>query len=297
MGDRIYRRTQIAWPAILPLAPVAAILVPVFLRARFMPGLWIVVGVSGVIVLLFATLTVTVTSDRIVASFGVGLVRKRVLFADVVSFSPVRNPWIYGWGIRYFPGGVIYNASGLSAIEFKLSNGRCVRIGTGEPETLASALQQVTLKGVDVHEPPAGTFVGAQLLIGVVIPVVTLAVAASMIYAGFKPPAVTLSADAITVSNGPYSSTVPYASIRTATMEVALPRIAQRTNGFGGGSTLRGNFILDDWGRGRLFINRDVPPFVVIRTADTFLVVNFKDPDRTRELYSALTAQIDRSHR
>jgi hypothetical protein len=25
--------------------------------------------------------------------------------------------------------------------------------------------------------------------------------------------------------------------------------------------------------------------------------VNFKDPDRTRELYSALTAQIDRSHR
>ena len=46
----------------------------------------------------------------------------------------------------------------------------------------------------------------------------------------------------------------------------------------------RGNFLLEEWGSGKLFINRDSPPYLVVRTRDTFVVVNFEDAARTREL-------------
>ena len=126
-GDRIYSRTQIAWPTIVPLVIVAGIFVPVFVRAELVAGPWILAAVYGVGLLLFATLTVTVTNDGLVASFGIGLIRKEVPFGEVVSFARVQTRWIDGWGIHTYPGGMLYNASGLSAVEFKLSSGRSVR--------------------------------------------------------------------------------------------------------------------------------------------------------------------------
>jgi len=150
-GDALYRRTQIARPTIVPLGAVAVILVPTFIRAQFVDGPWIVAAVYGVILLLFATMTVTVTSDGLRASFGIGVVRKLVPFVNVVSFARVRNRWIDGWGIHMYPGGTLYNASGLSAVEFRLSSGRAVSIGTAEPDALVSALQSFVV--VNFKEP------------------------------------------------------------------------------------------------------------------------------------------------
>jgi hypothetical protein len=247
--------------------------------------------------LLFATLTVTVDDSSLLAAFGVGLVRKRVWFADVASFRRVRNPFFYGYGIHYFPGGTLYNAAGRSAIEFTMATGRAVRIGTGEPDALLAALQQATGKPEAVHAP-TGRAWGAQHIAGAVVGGLALMLAASTFYFGFQPPAVRVDADAFYVRNGVYSNTIPLASIRTATLETGLPRIGLKTNGFGAGDTLRGSFRVDDWGVTRLYINRDSPPFLVIRTVENqYVVVNFKDAERTRALYAELTTEIDRSHR
>lgn len=295
-GDIRYRRTQIAWPVILPLVVIAGIILATFIREQFFFGLWLFVGVWGVMPLLFATLTVTVYDDSLLAAFGIGLVRKRVWFRDVVSFRRVRNPWIYGFGIHYFPGGTLYNAAGKSAIEFKMATGRYVRIGTGEPDALLAVLQEATGKPEAEHGPASRAW-GAQHIAGAVVGGLALVLAASTFYFGFQPPTVRVEADALFVRNGVYNTTIPLTSIRSATLETVLPRIGIKTNGFGAGDTLRGNFHLDDWGVTRLYINRDSPPFLVIRTLDNqYIVVNFKDPERTRMLYSELTAQIDRSH-
>jgi hypothetical protein len=297
-GNRLYRRTQIAWPGVVPVVFVSALLIWTFVETQLAVALAIVLAVLAITLLLFASLTVTVTDRDVLASFGVGLIRKRVALADVLSFMRVRNSWMNGWGIHGYPGGMLYNASGLSGVEFKLADGRYVCIGTGEPDALVAALQQATGRAeAPSHEPRAERKRGMSQAIGAAIGVAALVFAAVIVYTGLQPPAVTLTDDDLHVSSGMYSNTVPYTSIQTATLQDTIPRIRLRTNGFGAGNTLRGSFSLESWGNGRLYINRDVPPFVVIRTGNNFVVVNFTEPQRTRTLYTDLTARLSRSRR
>ena len=296
-GDRIYSQTQIAWPTIVPLVGVAGIMVPVFLKTEFTAGLWIFAAVWAVALLLFATLTVTVTNDGVVAAFGIGLVRKTLMFADVVSLAPVRNSWAYGWGIHSFPGGVIYNASGLSAIEFRLSSGRYVRIGTAEPDTLAAALRQAIGGKEAAHGPSTWRSFAPRQAIALFAGVLALVLTSWILYTGFRPPAVTIADNAFSVSNGFYRNTVPFDAMKAVTLESELPRIGPKTYGFSARNTLRGSFRLDNWGASRLYVNLDAPPFVVIRTADNHVVVNFTEPERTRRLYVDLRTHMARGAR
>ncbi len=95
-----------------------------------------------ILALLFWRLTVTVTADEVVVSFGVGVIRKRFRIADIRDARAVRNRWYYGWGIRYTPHGWMFNVSGLDAVELELSNNTKFRIGTDEPHQLVAAIQQ-----------------------------------------------------------------------------------------------------------------------------------------------------------
>jgi len=297
-GDRLYRRTQIAWPGVVPVVFVTALLVWTFVETQLAVGVVIALAVLAITLLLFATLTVTVTNQDVLASFGVGIIRKRVAIADVLSFMRVRNSWMDGWGIHGYPGGMLYNASGLSGVEFKLADGRYVCIGTGEPDALVAALQQATGKtAAPSHEPRAERKRGMSQAIGAAIGVAGLVFAAIVVYTGMRPPAVTLTDDELRVSSGMYSNSVGYSAIQSATLQDTIPRIRLRTNGFDARNTMRGSFSVESWGNSRLYINRDVPPFVVIRTGNSFVVVNFKEPERTRALYTDLTARLNRRSR
>jgi hypothetical protein len=143
-----YRHTQVGWVIIALLGGGALLLAsqPGLLR---LPGWWILFAILGVLLALFGTLRVEVGREAIRAAFGVGLVRRTVPTREVVSWRPVRNPWYAGWGIRLGPGGVLWNVSGLHAIEFVLRTGRRFRLGTDEPEALSRALETVL-------GPPAG---------------------------------------------------------------------------------------------------------------------------------------------
>ena len=302
MSEKLYRRTQVVWPGVVPLVFVSALLVWVYFehdssqyaQTPYAVGAGIGLAVLLVSLLLFGTLTVTVTDDALVASFGVGLVRKRLQFSDVVSFARVRTRWFNGWGIHGYPGGMLYNASGLSAVEFKTASGRYVAIGTGEPDALADAVRQATGKSESLAHEPAAQRRSRSIVVAIAIAGAALAFAGVMIYFGMQAPDVTLTTDALEVSSGMYSNTILYSAMSSATLENTIPRIGLKTNGFAAGNALRGSFNVDGWGNGRLYINRDVPPFVVVRVGRPFVVINFKDAERTRALYSDLTAHIDR---
>jgi hypothetical protein len=297
-GDPLYRQTQIAWPTIVPIVAVGAVIIPTFLASHLTVPMWIVTTILGLVLLLFSTFTVTVTSDGIVAAFGVGLIRKTLRFAEIVSFMPVRNSWLYGWGIHYFPGGVVWNASGLSAIEFRMLNGRYVRIGTADPDGLAAALgQHAAEKSGAAHELSAGRTFGASQGIALAAGAGALILVAWTLYTGFQPPAVIVTDSAVSVSSGFYRNTIPFDTIRALTLEPRLPRIGLKTNGFAARNTLRGSFRVDTWGASRLYVNLDAPPFVVIRSGDNHVAVNFSEPARTRQLFSDLAAHVDRTAR
>jgi hypothetical protein len=94
-----------------------------------------------ILLALFYSLTVEITDEKIHIKFGVGLIKKAIKINDVVEVRQVRNPWYYGWGIRWFPGGWLYKVSGLDAIEIVMTSGKKYRIGTDEPEKLFNTIQ------------------------------------------------------------------------------------------------------------------------------------------------------------
>lgn len=93
------------------------------------------------IVLSLSSLTTAVSDDAVRVWFGIGLIRRRIALNRIASARPVGNNWIFGWGVRWIPGGWLWNVSGLDAVELALVNGRRFRIGTDEPEQLAAAIQ------------------------------------------------------------------------------------------------------------------------------------------------------------
>ena len=92
------------------------------------------------ILLNFSTLTVHINQDRIKLHFGPGLIRKEIPLDQVRQHAIVSTPWYWGYGIRFYPGGMIWNVSGTKAVEIYHQDGRRFRIGTDDPEGLSKAL-------------------------------------------------------------------------------------------------------------------------------------------------------------
>src|SRR6266446_4222220 len=94
---------------------------------------------------LFSTLTIAIEDGMLRASFGAGLIRKKVRLAEIAAVRPIPVRWWYGWGIRITPHGWLYNVSGWKAVEITLRNGRRFCLGTDEPENLLKAIQEASV--------------------------------------------------------------------------------------------------------------------------------------------------------
>jgi hypothetical protein len=101
---------------------------------------------------LFSSLTVEIADGELRIHFGPGFWRKRYSLADVTGADVARSSWWEGWGIRITPRGMLYNVSGMGAVEIKLRSGQRFRIGTDEPEVLAQALR-MAISGPLVKAP------------------------------------------------------------------------------------------------------------------------------------------------
>ena len=127
------------------------IVVSLLLSAVLFAGLGMMTGLTPLAVIgpalmagflaLFYALTVEIDTTHLMFRFGVGLIRKRIPLAEIVDARPVRNSWLYGWGIHRTPRGWLYNVSGWEAVEITLASGKRLRLGTDEPRRLAPAIQ------------------------------------------------------------------------------------------------------------------------------------------------------------
>ena len=135
-----YRHTQVGY---LMIAVLAAGVVGLSTSLAFGSGpkaLVAVVAVLGLCLLLFPTLTSVVQGDRLQCFFGLGLIRREIPVTEILAVSVVRNSWTYGCGLRFIPGGWLWNVSGLDAVELRLQSGKRFRIGTDEPMALHAAI-------------------------------------------------------------------------------------------------------------------------------------------------------------
>jgi hypothetical protein len=106
---------------------------------------WPVIAIAVLGILSFSSMTVEVDQQRVAFWFGPGWIHRSFPLAHITSWTAVRNPWWYGWGIHLTPYGWLYNVGGRAAVQLELTDGRRVRIGTDEPELLCEAI--TLLKG------------------------------------------------------------------------------------------------------------------------------------------------------
>jgi hypothetical protein len=141
-----YRHTQFGWAIVLCVGPIGLAMV---LAAAFWPhlalNLLIGAAILGVGVVLFSTLTIAIEDGVLRASFGPGLIRKKVRLAEIAAVRAIPVRWWYGLGIHLTPHGWLYNVSGWKAIEITLRNGRRFCLGTDEPEDLVKAIREASV--------------------------------------------------------------------------------------------------------------------------------------------------------
>jgi hypothetical protein len=137
-----YHRTQ---PGIVILATCAAIaLAGTAITWRAQPAATIpMLVVLAAVAVIFNSLTVEIEGRELRWFFGPGVWTYRLALDDIQSVTTVQNQWWNGFGIRKAPNFTLYNVSGLDAVELILKSGEIRRIGTGDPQGLSAALQQV----------------------------------------------------------------------------------------------------------------------------------------------------------
>ena len=134
-----YEHTQIGRVIIWSLLPIIVIASAGLISHH--PPPFIVLLLLLICIVLFYRLKITIEDQTLCASFGPGIIRKRVRLAEIVGCEPIRIRWWYGWGIHLTPCGWLYNVSGFDAVAITLRNGKKVALGTDDPYGLVTAIR------------------------------------------------------------------------------------------------------------------------------------------------------------
>ncbi len=240
---------------------------------------------------MFGTLKVRVDESALSLRFGLGLIRRRFALSTLRSFAEVENPWYFGWGIRFFPGGTLYNVSGSHAVELALVDGNRVRIGSDEPAKLYLVLESILGTPQPLEQLPAPVprrvLARARLFALGFLGLLLLALPFLLHYQA-RPPVVTLTSRTLTIDNLFYGQAYNIDDITRVELLQSLPPIRVRTNGYCAGGTLRGWFSLDRLGQGKLFVEVTHPPYIAIYLSTGFVILNYVDPADTQRLYAAI---------
>jgi len=92
-------------------------------------------------IVVFYKLTITIESETLCASFGVGLIRKKLPVSEIAGCESIRIRWWYGWGIYLTPDGWLYSVAGWDAVAITLRDGRKFAFGTDDPDGLVAAIR------------------------------------------------------------------------------------------------------------------------------------------------------------
>ena len=144
-----YKHTQIGYLLLISYSAVALGTAFLNIAAAFHPLAVTLLIILLIVLGIFSRLTVTIDDQIIKVEFGLRVIRKAFPLKEIDAYRVVKNPWYYGWGIRFTPRGWLFNVSGFSAIELQMKSGKRYRIGTDEPENLSKAL------GKALHDSPA----------------------------------------------------------------------------------------------------------------------------------------------
>jgi hypothetical protein len=249
-------------------------------------ALFLIVGV-----LLFYKLTILIDDEYVSFKFGFGWYGKKYKIGEIKSCKPVKNSIFCGIGIRKLSNGMLYNVSGLSAIELSFKNRKgIVRIGTNKQNEIAEYLNKKIGNSESIENLIPGKKSKAifpVILFSVFIAII-LYFTLNMVINGQKEPQITIQNKIINIS-GTYGQEINIDKIYQIDTITNMPAIEFKSNGFDAGKTRKGKFRLKDIGVATLFIKCGYSPFILIKTADKGTIyINFENKQKTIELFKKL---------
>lgn len=146
MSQAIYQSKQTSWFVWLIIvfggAGIASLYMVEMSDKERLPSAILIAVFCLAIFLLFSKLESTVYTDRIEIKFGVGIIKKTILFSEIETIEKVTNKFWYGWGIRLTPHGWLWNISGYQAVQFNLKGKtKGFRLGCSDHGKMAEAIQ------------------------------------------------------------------------------------------------------------------------------------------------------------
>lgn len=254
-------------------------------------GILILLAITSLLcILIFYKLTISIDSDNLSFKLGVGLVSKKYLIADIKSCKPVKNNPFYGIGIRLIPEGWLYNVTGLEAIELSFKNRNSkIRIGTNQPEEIAAMINKMIENGKSESTSTYTKKTNYFLILSVILLALILPI--GIILSGKREIKIKMENSGFSLQ-GMYGLTIKYSDIKQLDTISSFPKIRRRTNGYAFGGTLKGNFTLNDQTKVKLFITEDNPPYIYVKTDDLNIYINFKNRDKTVDLFKILTTKL-----
>ena len=116
---------------------------------------------------------------------------------------------------------------------------------------------------------------------------------AILFYIGVRPPHVEVSDSYVKIS-GMYGVELRVMDIRSLELKDTLPEIQARTNGMDlFGFARRGIYELEGLGRTRLISFSYGGPFIYMNTGNEWIIINFKNPEATEELYDKMEQVVN----
>lgn len=112
--------------------------------------LWVVAGVFVFLSVCFAQLVVRDDDEFLIVRFGpLPAFGTRIPWSRIQSAEATRSSAIDGWGIHWVPGrGTTFNLWGFDCVALRV-NGKTVRVGSDDAETLASYINEKLVNRTD----------------------------------------------------------------------------------------------------------------------------------------------------
>jgi hypothetical protein len=109
----------------------------------------------------------------------------------------------------------------------------------------------------------------------------------SMMIYGIQEPGVTITENSLRIT-GMYGYSEPLNRIESISLVDLIPPRGRKSSGFNAGAVIKGNYQIEGMGFGLVYLQSKEGPFIVIDTKTKFIIMNFKDQEKTKMLYNQL---------
>lgn len=116
---------------------------------------------------------------------------------------------------------------------------------------------------------------------------IVLLLVAGMFIVGERESTIEVQNDQVKIG-GMYSTEIDLSQVSDIRLEDTIPLIRSRTNGYSTGFTRKGNFLLQDIGKAKLYLHSGHGPYIYILNKGSYVIINFDDKKKTEKLYTQL---------